>query len=440
MAVVSFLSNISEDCPDFLLGFELQVRRSLTKKLSLVSEREYLGARFQYSDANLQFFSLPRLSRSYVNYIDNLVGGRALLVDCQNYDKSLSTLLIESSEYLNLLFKSDILDLYCYSDDFSELCTVIAKRKPKLAPTINVKSGWRSVEKLGTKSGFRSLLTNKPDKNLLLPDGKVFTRLSEALDFAASEFIKTGVVIKTDKACAGLGVVIVKLNQMTKSPTINKKIIIKHLKAQGSFWGRSMVVVERYIDLDLEQAGGSPFVGGLVQQNQVKILFHGSVRTRQGKPFGFEISNQQFENDLLMLLRSKTRKVGELLKESGYIGYFDVDFLISKNGQVLLAETNLRRTGSMFAYYVGKKLFGDCFLDNRYLLTHSLNNIDKKFTIEDVLSHTQGLLFNKELEVGYIPTTPSLISEGRLPYLILAKDKAEAESIERRLVERLTDS
>ena len=50
--------------------------------------------------------------------------------------------------------------------------------------------------------------------------------------------------------------------------------------------------------------------------------------------------------------------MGEQYAKAGYRGYYDVDFIAGRGGELFITESNVRRTGGTHVYAVASRLFG----------------------------------------------------------------------------------
>ena len=67
--------------------------------------------------------------------------------------------------------------------------------------------------------------------------------------------------------------------------------------------------------------------------------------TPDGSFRGMEIHNDVISDQIAARLVDTGFYIAEQYRAAGYRGYFDVDFVASRNGQVYVTESNVRRTG-----------------------------------------------------------------------------------------------
>jgi hypothetical protein len=128
--------------------------------------------------------------------------------------------------------------------------------------------------------------------------------------------------------------------------------------------------------------------------------------------------------------------IAEQYRAAGYRGYFDVDFVAAKNGTMYVTESNVRRTACTHAYHVAKKLFGEDFLYDTYILCHSSYKIpgQKQTTFEKVKLQLSPILFDATKKEGIIITSENSIhNRNVLEYLIFGATKKRALEIEQHM-------
>jgi hypothetical protein len=124
--------------------------------------------------------------------------------------------------------------------------------------------------------------------------------------------------------------------------------------------------------------------------------------------------------------------IGEQYRANGYRGYFDVDFVAAKNGQLYVTESNVRRTGGTHVFATAEKLFGKDFMYLTYILSNNNYELprEKSYTIEQILETLKPILYNKKRREGLIVISENLLFYKRLGYIIFAKSEKRAHDLE----------
>lgn len=155
---------------------------------------------------------------------------------------------------------------------------------------------------------------------------------------------------------------------------------------------------------------------------------------RNGFYKGQEVHKSILSKELANKLIKIGFSLGKTFSKSGYRGYFDVDFIVSKNGKVFVTESNTRHTGGTHVYKASINLFGKDFMDKTYVLSNNdylLPNKSLNFLkVRDILN---SILFNKKSGEGVVIASSNLIKLGMFSYIIFGKTKKRALDIEERM-------
>ncbi|MDO8469990.1 MAG: hypothetical protein Q7S84_03165 [bacterium] len=293
------------------------------------------------------------------------------------------------------------------------------------------------VSYLDSKAGFRTemLKLRSEHVEVKVPEGFVAQNVAEAQRMA-EWFYKSGrsLVLKANFGESGWGIKIIREEEYTSLPAFRKAFatILKN----DVIWQNTSIVVEEFVDPDTEVAGGSPSTEMLVTEQGALFLYHcGQVVNDAGAFFGVEIGRGALSNSLSRKLLVIGNIIGKRYWELGYRGYFDIDFIISKTGEIFVAETNTRRTGGTHVYDAARHLFGGEYEKEAYLLSHdSFLYHRKRMLPEELLEKLKVILYPiKGEKKGVIIT---LISEWSpvLGYIIIASNRSEGQKMQRRLL------
>jgi hypothetical protein len=187
--------------------------------------------------------------------------------------------------------------------------------------------------------------------------------------------------------------------------------------------------------------GGFPNVEYQIQKNgHVEFLFSGGMRmTKDGIFRGMEINNEVISDQLTARMVDTGFYIAEQYRAAGYRGYFDVDFVAAKNGQLYVTESNVRRTGGTHVHAVAEKLFGKDFMYLSYILSN--NNYDllrpDVYTFAEMKQTLQSILFNKQTREGLVIISHNLLSYHKLAYIIFGKNKKRAYELESQMEQLL---
>jgi hypothetical protein len=296
-----------------------------------------------------------------------------------------------------------------------------------------------TVNFYGSKSGIRQLAQQgkaiEPD--LVMPDGIIVSGIIDASRIAANKYMREhGVVIKTNKGHSGAGVLILREGELPHEYEACQRKILEILQ-KDKYWKVFPIIVESLVSISPAVGGGYPNVEYRILKNgHVEFLYYGGMRmTKDGIFRGMEINNEVISDQVAARLIDTGFFIGEQYRASGYHGFFDVDFVAAKNGQLYVTESNVRRTGGTHVYATAEKLFGKDFL----YLTHIVSNNGyelpegKSFTFAKLLSLFQPILFSKRTREGLILISENLLSYHRIGYIIFAKTQKRINDIEARM-------
>lgn len=296
-------------------------------------------------------------------------------------------------------------------------------------------SGW-TIPYLDSKAGFRAemLKLESEYEEVKIPEGFVARDASEARRMAEWFYKRDrSLVVKANFGESGWGVKILRKEKYS-SFSIFRKTVARTLRSDV-IWQNTSIVVEEFVDPDAKVAGGSPSTEMLVTNQGASFLYHcGQVTNGAGVFLGVEIGKGVFSDSLSKKLSAIGNIIGRRYWELGYRGYLDIDFVVSKTGEIYVAETNTRRTGGTHVYDVARRLFGQEYEKKTYLMSHdSFTYNGKRMEVEELLEKLKDILCPiKGERRGVIITLVS----GRNPvlgYIIITSNRSEGKKLQQRL-------
>jgi len=169
-------------------------------------------------------------------------------------------------------------------------------------------------------------------------------------------------------------------------------------------------------------------------------LYHcGVLVAKDGTFHGIEIGDDIMPERVAAQIKDTGFFIAERYAASGYRGYFDVDYLAGKNGEIFVAESNARSTGGTFVYMTAVALFGPNFMIDTYLFSNNGYDIShlKRQTFSQIRDRLAEVLFSKITKEGVIITSENLLRMQKLSFILFAKTKKRAQEIEARMTELL---
>jgi len=293
-----------------------------------------------------------------------------------------------------------------------------------------------TVNFYGSKSGIRQLtqISSSMRSDLKMPNGVVTSGVEDSARIAANKYVKEGgVVIKTNKGHSGAGVLIFRKGDLPKKFSECEKEIINILN-KDSYWEKFPIVVESLVIPDSKIGGGFPNAEFFIRKDsEVEFLYACGMRVDKAGVFcGVEIGEDVLPKRVASRITDIGYLIGEQFSKDGYRGYFDVDFIASKNGDVYVSESNVRVTGGTHVYETGKELIGKGFAKKCFVISNNMYQIqkEKKFTFENLQKKMGPILFSRKTKEGVVICSSNLLADGYLSYIIFGKNKKRALEIE----------
>jgi hypothetical protein len=285
-----------------------------------------------------------------------------------------------------------------------------------------------TVNFFGSKSGIRQLtqINGAIRADLKMPEGVVSSGILDTARIAANKYIKEGgVVIKTNKGHSGVGVLIFREGDLPKKYSACEEKIVKIFQ-KDSYWEKFPIVVESLVVPNPRIGGGFPNAEFVIKKNgEVKLLYYCGMRVSSSGVFGgVEIGEEVLPRRVASRVTDIGYLIGEQYAESGYRGYFDIDFIAGKGGVLYVNESNVRVTGGTHVYQAAVELCGRGFMKKAFVLSDNMFSIPgrKKYRIEELLRLFEPLLFDRKKREGVVI--------GKLAYIIFGKNKNRAEKVE----------
>jgi len=321
---------------------------------------------------------------------------------------------------------------YAITKDFLEMSGQFSIQTKERPPN---KSLW-TVAYLDSKAGFRAemLKLATEHKEIKVPQGFVAQDATEAL-LMAEWFYENGQssILKANFGESGWGIAILKVESYSSLSVFRKQV--RKILQSNVIWQDTSIVVEQFIEPDASVAGGSPSTEVFVGEEGISLLYHcGQLLNRFGGFLGVEIGKGALSETLARKLMKIGNIIGKWYWELGYRGFFDIDFVVSKDGGIYVAETNTRRTGGTHTYDLARHLFGNKWENEAYLLSHdSFRYQKKRMDAEKILQQVSPLIYPMNSEQKGVIVT--LISEWSpvMGYIVVASNPDEGRELQKRL-------
>lgn len=297
------------------------------------------------------------------------------------------------------------------------------------------------ISYFGSKAGFRETFTKeKIGQGLGMAMAKGFITKNRQEFIEKINFFyknKKNFVVKTNQGLAGAGSKIIETDKVSFNHFLE---VVKDYP----YWLTGKTVIEEFIKADLTVCGGSPSVefqvtdnSSALQNSGINYLYTCGMRIIKGGVFrGIETGKNAVPKWLGKKIKAYGFKFAAVLKKAGYRGFFDTDFVNTKDKKLYPLEANIRRTGGTHVYETGIRLLGQDFLKNYYLASNNLyeNKTNHCQNYQQLKTKLSPLLYPiKGKKKGIILTMASLIKEKRFGYLVAGKNREEVINLEEQM-------
>lgn len=448
--VLVYIFNMSEDVWPFIGAMSDANARSAE-----IVENGYLGdvRMFQFAgvDDEVLYITPQGVSQDFLEYFRSLFPNTHLSVlTTGQHSGEISKDILHDPSIMNAFIEaansSKKLTMTCYSVSQQFLHLVHALREKGLtivtpeAP--DEEDAW-TVNFFGSKSGIRQLAqqSTNEEPDFKMADGVICFGIEDASKIAAIRYVKEhGVVIKTNKGHSGLGVEIFRPGELPDDFHACQANIFALLQ-KDAYWQKFPIIIEKFINVSLTVAGGNPNVEFKISRNgRIDFLYHcGVLVNKEGEFHGIEIGHDIMPERVAAQIKDTGFYIAERFAASGYRGYFDVDYVAGKNGEIYVAESNVRSTGGTFVYTTAIALFGENFMFDTYLFSNNGYMIPhfKHLTFNSLKTRLSSILFNKDTKEGLILTSENLLRMQKFSFIVFAKTKKRAYEIEMTMEELL---
>ncbi len=437
-----YICNLSEDVWPFIEAItDSEKKRVEIVENASLSDRDLLTTA---EESDLVFISPKPLQEDFVEYYKDLFGIRKLEIlipknhsgeICKDIyeDRGLFEKLIDHANHVKKL----TLLSYSTSPQFLVLVNQLRARGITVyTPESPEEEDAWTVNFYGSKSGIRQLaqqsVADEPD--FLMSDGLICVNIVDAAKIAAKKYIKEdGVVIKTNKGHSGAGVLILRPGDLPVEYKACEQAIYDLLK-QDAYWDKFPIVIEGLINVNYAVGGGFPNVEFKINKSgRIDFLYYCGLRvTKNGVFQGVEINEDVMNDRLMTRIIDMGFFIGEQYAANGYRGYYDVDLVAAKNGELYVSESNTRRTGGTHVYKTAFKLIGKDFLNDSYVLSDNTWKlpIGAKVSFKRLLETLEPVLFDKKTKEGLVVASANMLEEGQLAYIVFGQNEKHALEIE----------
>jgi hypothetical protein len=438
---VVYIFNLSEDVWPFIKAMSDPHERQFEIDWNAnLAERDLLSI----AEENDAIFISPRpIKDAFMTYHQQVFGEKHIqILVPKTHTGEICEDIINDNDVIEELIKAAnsvkklTLISYSTSPQFFHLVSVLQKKGITVytPESPDVSSAW-TVNFFGSKSGIRQLAQKSGaiEPDFKIADGLICASTYDAAMIAANKYIKEdGVVIKTNKGHSGAGVLLMRPGDLPKEYEACEKAIHTILK-KDKYWEEFPIVIEDLLTVN-PAIGGFPNVEFKIQKSgKIEFLYYCAMRVdKNGIYKGQEIHDSVLPERLAARVIDTGFFIGEQYAAAGYRGYFDVDFVAAKNGEIYVTESNARRTGGTHMYKTALNLIGKEFMTDSYTLSNNDYSLPKgkKPSLNDIIETLTPVLFDKKTKEGVVLASSNLLEQSKFAYVIFGKNEKRALEIE----------
>ncbi len=441
---VVYIFNMAEDVWPFISSMSNPVEQRAEVEVCVnLADRDLFS---NVDESNLTIITPRKIDPDFLQYVAQLTGKRKWNILVPNkhsgeicldviQDRNLFKELVELANGAKKL----ILTSYTVSPQFFQLIAELKGYGIEVytpeAPT--EENAW-CINFFGSKSGIRQLAQKSTalEPDLIMSDGLICVQSLDASRIAAQKYVKEdGVVLKTNKGHTGMGVLIFRPGDLPDDYQNCQKAIFNILK-QNDYWDKFPIVVESLVNINPAVGGGLPNIEFKIQKSgRIEFLYYCGMRVLPNGTFlGVEINEDIINDRISARIIDTGFFIAEQYASHGYRGYFDVDMVAAKNGEIYVSESNVRRTGGTHVYQMANSLIGKDFFTDSYILSNNAYELKAgvRPSLKQVLDVLSPILFNKKTKEGFVVASANLLTQSTLAYVVFAKNKKKAMEIENR--------
>jgi hypothetical protein len=319
----------------------------------------------------------------------------------KNINVSLSDAIQEDKELLKTLI--DIIrnnpgiaiSPYCVTEKFLSFIkfleqhglTVCIKEIPKC------EKPHQMVSYLDSKVGSRMEIGKIKHHSVNIPESVACGTVAEVTD-ALTLFYNSGksCAVKANFGESGWGLLLIVKEKFQSLDDIIRYVLSEFEK--DSIWRDEIILVEEYIESD-GSYGRSPSSELFIDDRESKITYLcDQVLDINGSFLGVALGMNVLDEKTKKYIETASIHIGKKFFEIGYRGFFDIDFVVAKDGTPIVIETNMRRTGGTHVYDAVRSLIGKNWASEAFVLSQdSFNYGQKRLSAKEILGKMENILY-----------------------------------------------
>lgn len=378
----------------------------------------------------------PRLvSREYAEYVLEFLQLNLDQLELVTTSGAQTSFLANDIEESPRVFS--VLSRFCESRHNPELlCYALDSPTLSLAMRLGIRpSGYsripdarvmQTIYQLNTKSGFRNVAQQL---SLPIPEGESCAGMTE-LKATVLRLLRHNerVIIKLDRSSSAYAHTVV-----AREERLNGVVEFMERQREKCQNQPQRFVVETHLPV-----AASPSIELTVTEAGVDTNYFCVQRYRNQQFCGMVADPRQIPLDFLIAMKAAGERLGSYLHDNGYRGVFDLDAVLTTDGNLVFTETNVRRTAGTFVHELMSRLAGSNYSADRVWIADNITaDAICGFDAGRSAIRAAGLEYNPKRRKGVLLTSDGICHDRKWRYLVVAESGTEGEEIETILVSTL---
>lgn len=328
-----------------------------------------------------------------------------------------------------------VLSPYAFTNNFMSLARMLQRRNSQIeVEGMPVKHSFWTVNYLDSKIGFRMEMQQMTAECefLRVPEGFVAGSIREATDIVAWQWSNgRSSVVKVNLGESGWGLWFCHADKYRSEELV--RAAFREVLDSDSVWESLPFIIEELIEAG---PAGSPSVEFFVGEDGPAVTYHcNQVVDAAGAFSGVQIGKDAVAPGLKSAMERVAMAVGTRYHSLGYRGFCDIDFVVGKDHNLYVVETNPRRTGGTHVYDLAKHLFGETWEEEVYLLSSDeFWYGDRHLSAQGLLERIRELLYPIMHERRGIIVTSLNPWEPVMGYVAIGRDLKEGRELQQNLL------
>lgn len=325
-----------------------------------------------------------------------------------------------------------ILSPYSYTRNLADLIKILKKANLKFHVDQQPKKKTEQlVDYLGSKVGFRTEM----QKLKGVPSPRFFVCASKRNIIESTILFyqqNMSCVIKAYSGEGGWGMLMIHKENYTSRIELIKKLQL--LLSKDTIWATGPYIVEEFIP-SLKGDENSPSIEVFIDNSGFKITYAcNQVVDSSGVFLGILMGKKCPRRYTIKKLNATAEIIASRYFKLGYRGFFDVDYIASKDGVLYPIETNVRRTGGTHVFDLTRKLFGNSWFNKTVVLsTDSFYYGDTVLSAKEILNKMSEITFPIKGQKKGVVVVAINSHEPYFSFIIFASSKGEVMQIHKKL-------